>query len=118
MKFKVQKTKLLKAAKLLNKFTAKTTNPSTQWICMEATQENVFLIANNLEIGIQIKMEDALISKTGTAVVDAAKFQQVIELSYEGEIELTAKKGEILLLILEGRARNFLCIRKRSSFRS
>lgn len=115
MKFKVPKTKLLKAAKLLNKFTAKTSNPSTQWICMEATQENVFLIANNLEIGIQIKMEDALISKIGTAVVDAAKFQQVIELSYEGEIELTAKTGEILS-VKSGRACQILPMYQEEEF--
>lgn len=101
MKIVCQKSDLLNSVNIVLKAVpVKTTMPILECLVIEATGQNIKLIANDMELGIETLVKGNMIEK-GTVALNARVFSEIIRRLPENEVTISADSNYVTEIVCE-----------------
>ena len=98
MKLSFQKSNLLNGINIVSKAVpSKTTMPILECILIDATEEEIKLTANDMELAIETKVEGSILEK-GKICIDAKLFSEIIRKLPDSEVIIEEKDEKIAIL--------------------
>lgn len=109
MKIRCQKTDLVKGVSIVSKAVpSKTTMPILECILIDATTNIIKLTANDMELGIETKVNGEIIEKGKTAI-DAKLFSEIVRKLPENDVTLETDGNNTALITCEKSKFNLVC---------
>lgn len=101
MKIKCQKTDLLNGVNIVLKAVpVKSTMPILECLIIEASDQGIKLIANDMELGIETFVKGTIIEK-GTVALNAKIFSEIVRRLSENEVNITTDSAYMTEIICE-----------------
>lgn len=109
MRFSCQQKTLVNSINIVQKAVSyKTTLPIIKGIYIEVSNDYLKLVATDLEMGIEHKIQ-ATIYQEGATVVDARLFSEIIRKLPDAEVEISLKENNQLYIKCENSEFNIIC---------
>jgi DNA polymerase-3 subunit beta len=101
MKIQCQKSDLLNSVNIVLKAVpAKSTMPILECLIIEASENGIKLIGNDMELGIETKVKGTTV-ESGTVALNAKVFSEIIRRLPENEVSITTDSNYMTLILCE-----------------
>lgn len=102
MKLNFKRSDLLNSVNIAMKaVSARTTMPILECILIDASERGVFITANDMELGIETRVENCQVEEGGRAAIDAKLFSEIIrKISLEEDSVITVTGNDTSLITI------------------